>query len=76
MKPTDKAILGMVSKSPGRNASEPSPPGATLHAARPGDAARRRARSGPHLHYHTVTGALVLSPSPPRIAPSQLRLVE
>ena len=23
MKPTDKAILGMVSKSPGRNASEP-----------------------------------------------------
>ena len=30
----------------------------------------------PDLHYHTVTGALVLSPSPPRIAPSQLRLVE
>ena len=30
----------------------------------------------PNLHYHTVTGALVLSPSPPRIAPSQLRLVE
>jgi hypothetical protein len=24
MKPTDKAILGMVSESPGRNASEPS----------------------------------------------------
>ena len=24
MKPTDKAILGMVSKSPGRNASEPT----------------------------------------------------
>ena len=23
MKPTDKAILGMVSESPGRNASEP-----------------------------------------------------
>ena len=32
-------------------------------------------RSWPDLHYHTVTGALVLSPSPPRIAPSQLRLV-
>ncbi len=30
----------------------------------------------PDLHYHTVTGALVLSPSPPRIAPSQLRLVD
>ena len=30
----------------------------------------------PDLHYHTGTGALVLSPSPPRIAPSQLRLVE
>ena len=30
----------------------------------------------PDLHYHTVTGALVLSPSPPRTAPSQLRLVE
>jgi len=24
MKPTDQAILGMVSESPGRNASEPS----------------------------------------------------
>ena len=24
MKPTDKAILGMVSESPGRNVSEPS----------------------------------------------------
>ena len=30
----------------------------------------------PDLHYHTVTGAFVLSPSPPRIAPSQLRRVE
>ena len=30
----------------------------------------------PDLHYQTVTGALLLSPSPPRIAPSQLRLVE
>ena len=33
-------------------------------------------RSWPDLHYRTVTGALLLSPSPPRIAPSQLRLVE
>ena len=30
----------------------------------------------PDLHYQTVKGALRLSPSPPRIAPSQLRLVE
>ena len=30
----------------------------------------------PDLHYHTVTGALVLSPLPPRIAPSQLHRVE
>ena len=31
--------------------------------------------SWPLLYHHTVTGALVLLPSPPRIAPSQLRLV-
>ena len=30
----------------------------------------------PDLHYRTVKGALLLSPSPPAIAPSQLRLVE
>lgn len=30
----------------------------------------------PDLHYHTVTGALVLSPSPPLIVPSQLRRAE
>ena len=30
----------------------------------------------PDLHYQTVKGALLLSPSPPRIAPSQLRLVD
>ena len=33
-------------------------------------------RSWPDLHYHTVTGALLLSPSPPRIPPAQLSLVE
>ena len=33
-------------------------------------------KAWPDLHYQTVKGALVLSPSPPRIAPSQLRLVE
>ena len=33
-------------------------------------------KAWPDLHYRTVTGALLLSPSPPRIAPSQLRLVE
>ena len=33
-------------------------------------------RAWPDLHYRTVKGALVLSPSPPAIAPSQLRLVE
>ena len=30
----------------------------------------------PDLHYRTVKGALLLSPSAPAIAPSQLRLVE
>ena len=30
----------------------------------------------PDLHYSTAKSALILSPSPPRIAPSQLRLVE
>ena len=33
-------------------------------------------RAWPNLHYQTVTGALVLSPSQPRIPPSQLRIVE
>ena len=33
-------------------------------------------RAWPDPHYQTVTGALLLSPSQPRIAPSQLRLVE
>ena len=32
--------------------------------------------SWPLLYHHTVTGALVLLPSPPRIAPLQLRPVE
>ena len=30
----------------------------------------------PDLHYSTAKAALILSPSPPRIAPSQLRLVD
>ena len=30
----------------------------------------------PDLHYRTVKGGLVLLPSPPRIPPSQLRLVD
>ena len=30
----------------------------------------------PSLHYSTAKGVLMLSPSPPRIPPSQLRLVE
>ena len=33
-------------------------------------------RAWPDLHYQPVKGALLLSPSPPRIVPSQLRLVE
>ena len=33
-------------------------------------------RAWPSLHYHTVTGALLLSPSRPAIPPSQLRLVK
>ena len=32
--------------------------------------------SWPDLHYRMVKGALLLSPSPPAIAPSKLRLVE
>ena len=32
-------------------------------------------RAWPGLHYHTVTGRLVLSPSSPRIAPAQLHLI-
>ena len=31
-------------------------------------------RSWPDLHYQTVTGALLLSPTPPRIPPAQLQL--
>ena len=33
-------------------------------------------RAWPDLHYRTATGAVVLSPSPPRIPTAQLRLVE
>ena len=29
----------------------------------------------PDLHYRTVTGGLVVSPSPPRIPPAQLQLI-
>ena len=32
-------------------------------------------RAWPDLHYHTVTGGLVVSPSPPRIQRAQLRLI-
>ena len=32
-------------------------------------------RAWPDLHYHTVTGGLVIEPSLPRIAPAQLRLI-
>ena len=32
-------------------------------------------RAWPDLNYHTVTAALVIEPSPPRIPPSQLRLI-
>ena len=46
----------------------------------PADSSLRELRkiqtAWPDLHCRTVTGALVVSPSPPRIAPSQLRLVE
>ena len=33
-------------------------------------------RSWPDLHYSTAKGVLILSPSPPRIPSSQLRLAE
>ena len=32
-------------------------------------------RAWPNLHYHTVTGGLIIEPSPPRIPPAQLRLI-
>ena len=32
-------------------------------------------RAWPKLHYGTVTGGLIISPSPPRIPPAQLRLI-
>ena len=32
-------------------------------------------RAWPELHYGTVTGGLMISPSPPRIPPAQLRLI-
>ena len=35
MKPTDKAVLGMVSESPGRNASEPTGGASTKLIRRP-----------------------------------------
>ena len=37
---------------------------------------QRIKRAWPDLQYRTVKGALLLSPSPPAITPSQLRLVE
>ena len=36
---------------------------------------KKTKRAWPDLHYHTVTGALVLSPSPPRIPAAQLHLI-
>ena len=54
-------------------------PGAALAATEP---SRRPmvvsavGRNRPDLHDQTVKGALLLSPSPPAIAPSQLRLVK
>ena len=63
---------------PGASAPRRCAPGAPpLHAARLSDASssarvKKNKDAWPDLHYHTVTGALVLSPSPaPRIAPSQ-----
>ena len=46
--------------------------GSSTHSRRAGPEC---ASAGPAL-YQTVKGALLLSPSPPRIAPSQLRLVD
>ena len=36
---------------------------------------KKNKRAWPDLHYQTVTGGLVVSPSPPRIPPAQLRLI-
>ena len=38
-------------------------------------AEKKSPRAWPGLHYQTVTGGLVVSPSPPRIAPAQLHLI-
>ena len=36
---------------------------------------KKISRAWPDLHYETVMGGLVVSPSPPRIPPAQLRLI-
>ena len=53
----------------GQVGAEPPPHGLSARVEKIKDA-------WPDLHYRTVKGALLLSPSPPAIAPSQLRLVE
>ena len=63
MKPTDKAILGMVSESPGRNASEPTcgldkinPEGRALYG-RAKAAWHGRKLTGATCHFGGVAGA-------------------
>ena len=63
MKPTDKAILGMVSESPGRNASEPrggldknKPEGRALYVSGEGSMAWRRLTDAA-CHFGGVVGA-------------------
>ena len=64
---------------PGRHGSDPAKAGdkATLSNFRT-DCLRELKkinRAWPDLHYQTVKGALLLSPSPPRISPAPLRLI-
>ena len=64
MKPTDKAILGMVSESPGRNASEPVVASTKNELRRPsplmsgeGSRAWRRLTDAPHHFGGVVRGS-------------------
>ena len=66
MKPTDNAILGMVSESPGRNASEPVVASTKNELRRPspllsgeGSRAWRRLTDAPHHFGGVVRGSTV-----------------
>ena len=70
--PLVEAALPAVRRRPGegREAQHGQPLSGGLSAR-----AEKINRAWPNLHYATVTGGLVLSPSPPRIQPAQLQLI-